>query len=370
MEPDTASQSPIRLETKETSAHLDVDDNYRQYKARSDPQELVATIEAFESRLTSRNERQLAAMMDCSSLAYFVRNTETGEIRVHATRCRQRWCPICAQILANWRTMSLCEYVTDLDRPKFITLTLKHTNSPLRSQIDRLYDCFRNLRKKKFFRQAVRGGVWFFQVKQSKSDSLWHPHLHIVAHAKYIPKHELSRAWLSLTGNSSIVDIHLIHTPAQTAKYVARYSARPANMADLTLSRRLQLIDSMAGRRLCGTWGTARVVKLQPPRLESKEQWQNVGSWSMVINCLSTSEIARSIFRAWRTSTPVCPDCTLADIESQLTFPEYATDIETYSDDITKSRSPPAKQATFRDLLPPFSLPDRIDIPVSSLATT
>ena len=357
MEPKVTSNPPIRLEQEETSAIFAPPDNYRQYKARNILPELLATIEAFENLDTPRQEILLMALENCSSHAYFVRHIETGDVRVHAARCRQRWCPICAQILANWRTMALIDWIQDIDRPKFITLTLKHSPAPLQQQIDRLYDCFRNLRKQKFFKQSIRGGVWFFQVKQSASDRLWHPHLHIVADANFIPKERLSRAWLFQTGSSKIVDIHLIHTPAQTAKYVARYSARPANLAELTLGRRIELIESMAGRRLCGTWGTARAIKLNPPHLEDKEKWHSVGSWLMVINCLSTSEIARSIFRAWRTSTPIPEDCTLSPVEEQLSFPEYATDIEAYSGFTPDPRSPPQQQSTFRDLLGPYELP-------------
>lgn len=346
-----------RLDTQETNVIRSFPDNYRTYKARFQTDELHATITLFENPDMSFAERSLLALKSCSSNAWFVRHSETGEVRVHSAKCRQRWCPICAQTLANWRTMALLDYVNTLDRPKFITLTLKHTKAPLRQQIDSLYDSFKKLRKVKLMKQTIRGGVWFFQVKQSHSDRLWHPHLHIVADSTYIPKDQLSRAWLAITRTSKIVDIQAIKDPAQTAKYVARYSARPANLGGLTLHRRVELVRSMAGRRLVGTWGSARDVQLKPPPSDDRDKWINLGNWALVMNCQTVSAVARSILRAWTTATPLPQDCTLVSIEVQLDHYGFSDSPETYSDTITNGRDPPCQQLTFPNVVAHYATP-------------
>jgi hypothetical protein len=114
--------------------------------------------------------------------------------------------------------MALLEWLPTVTAPKFITLTLKHSPAPLSHQISTLYGCFRKLRKTKLLTKTVRGGIWFFQVKQSAADYLWHPHLHIVVDSPYIPKHQLSRAWLSITKTSQIVDIRQITNRYQVDK--------------------------------------------------------------------------------------------------------------------------------------------------------
>lgn len=349
--------SAIGLEQEETTVSKRFPDSYRQYKARLNTDELTATVEAITARKHPRTEIHLESLLNCSTQAYFVRNDETGEVRVHSNRCRQRWCPICAQTLANWRTMSLLDYTKKLDRPKFVTLTLKHSPAPLRHQIDSLYNSFKSLRKCKLLKKHILGGVWFFQVKQSKTDGLWHPHLHIVADSNYLPKDELSRAWLRITHTSKIVDVRLIKKPKQTAKYVARYSARPANLAELSLCRRLELIEAMAGRRLCGTWGTARQVQLKPPQSDDVGKWINIGNWQLVINCLSTSQIARTIVEAWTRNATVSEDCTLSDIEKLLDHPQFEDEPETYSDTTTNERDPPWQQSTLGDFVELYATP-------------
>lgn len=336
----------IGLDTQETTGIRALPSDYRQYKLRSSNGEMVATIATFESESSLRSGNQLSAIRTCSNFARFVRHKTTGEVRVHTSRCRQRWCPLCSQTLANWRTMALLHAIKKVDRPKFITLTLKHTSSPLEHQINHLYLHFQRLRKTKFFRKTVQGGVWFFQVKQSKSDGLWHPHLHIVADSKFLPKNELSVHWLAITGNSKIVDIKLIRNPKSTAKYVARYSARPANLIDLPSSLRVDLIRAMAGRRLCGTWGSLHKMKLVPPKMDQREQWVPVGIWHLVITSQSTSATARAIVRAWVTSKPLSEDCTLSDISKLNDHHVFSDEVESYSQDEANPRSPPCQQLT------------------------
>lgn len=345
------------LDTQETKDPQTFPDNYRQYKARSHSDELQATIELYQSGLLPTSERSLLALQECSSFAWFVRHAETGEVRVHSSKCRQRWCPLCAQTLANWRTMALIDYVTTLDRPKFVTLTLKHSHAPLKQQIDNLYESFKRLRKLKLINKTIHGGVWFFQVKRSKADGLWHPHLHIVADSDYIPKDELSRAWLSITHTSKIVDVRIIRNPAETARYVARYSARPANLAGLPLSRRVEVISSLAGRRLCGTWGTARSVPLKPPQSNDRNKWVNLGNWTLVINCQTVSAVARSIVKAWKTASTVPEHCTLVSIETRLDLASFSDSPETYADTITNGKDPPCQQLTFANIHEHYATP-------------
>ncbi len=347
----------IGLDQEEPKALRRFPDSYRQHKARFDPDELSATLETFASEDNSSSERSLLALQNCSSFAWFVRHADTGEVRVHSSKCRQRWCPICSQTLANWRKMALVDYVSSLDRPKFVTLTLKHSNAPLRHQINALYDAFRNLRKLQLLKKTIQGGIWFFQVKQAKSDGCWHPHLHIVVDSSYLPKNQLSRAWLLITHTSKIVDIRLIRDVNQTAKYVARYSARPAALAPLSHLHRQELVAAMAGRRLCGTWGTARRIPLKPPHCVDPEKWINLGNWSLVINCQSASAAARSIVRAWVTASPLPQDCTLAGIESEIDHFSLSDLPESFQDSIPTERSPPWCQLTLSDFVELYETP-------------
>lgn len=338
-------QIPTGLDQEQTTTQTHFPLSYRTYKARHLTPELTATYEAYKHLKSSRSRHVLDRFQTCGTYAFFVRHQLTGEVRVHSNHCCLRWCPLCGQNLANYRTYAVMQWIKTLHRPKFITLTLKHSRAPLHFQIKHLYDCFRKLRRLPLLRRAIRGGIWFFQVKVAASDGLYHPHLHIVCDCDYIPKDQLSRAWAAITHTSRIIDIKALSNPGATAKYVARYSSRPAQLADVNLDRRIQLIVALHGRRICGTWGSGRTVSLKIPRADDAEMWTTVGSWSLITHSYRTSQIARKILSAWIHKTTVEESCTLYAQEQELIYPEFVQKPETYrQSNLSQERSPPCSQ--------------------------
>ncbi|GAH90884.1 unnamed protein product [marine sediment metagenome] len=197
-----------------------------------------------------------------------------------------------------------------------MTLTLKHSNAPLLTQIEKLYADFRKLRKDKQFKKYCTGGVWFFQIKLNKETGQWHPHIHCVIAGKYIPHGWLSQKWLDVTTSSSVVDIRLVHDPEKMANEVARYAARPAEMKNFPMDLRKEIFYAMHRRRLCGTWGIGKRVSLCPPRTVDKDKFEDLGSWSMVTGLREDLPEARAIFEAWRDQVPLGPGIKLRSIDS------------------------------------------------------
>ncbi|MBA7706394.1 hypothetical protein ES703_115247 [subsurface metagenome] len=168
-----------------------------------------------------------------------------------------------------------------------------------------LYRFFRSLRARKDFKDCVPGGFWFFQIKKSRNDGRWHPHLHCLISGLYIPHSRLSRIWLEITSNSTVVDIRPIRDPAKASNDAARYAACPGSLAGLPFADALELVECMHGRRICGTWGTARSVSLRAPACPDREKWETVGGWFSVLGLRTTSDQAKAILRAWQNnSTP------------------------------------------------------------------
>ena len=87
-----------------------------------------------------------------------------------------------------------------------ITLTLRHSDTPLRDQIKRLSQCFNNLKRREWWKSRVKGGVMFTELKIGR-DNKWHVHCHIIAESSYLPNHELSQEWHAVTGDSPVVDV-------------------------------------------------------------------------------------------------------------------------------------------------------------------
>jgi len=248
---------------------------------------------------TSRAER----LNSCRTKAWFVRHSDTGVVRVAANSCHLRWCPVCARARRNYISREVSEWLNTVTHPKFLTLTIRHTNAPLAHQVYWLYRHFSVLRRRKDFRKAITGGVWFFQIKKSTTDNLWHPHLHCLVAGEYLPRRRLSYMWTQVTFGSVVADIRSIRDPLRAAQDAARYSACPGSLVGLSLADACELVGAMHRRRICGTWGSGRAVSLRPPRLTDQSKWEDIGGFSIVYGLRNHDDSAKAIWEAWNRGT-------------------------------------------------------------------
>ena len=300
----TSLLNNTRLVTTSSNVHSSPS-TYREHCICRDEDEnaaaetLYSMIDIIE--LTGRTDR----LTSCRSFATFMRNKIDGSVRVFSRSCNLRWCPLCAGAKANRIRGNTGQWLSGEKYPKFLTLTLKHNSAPLSEQLDRLYAAFKNLRRIKLWKDRVNGGIWFFQVTKSKQDGFWHPHLHIVISGGYVSKSKLKTAWEKITGDSFIIDIKLIRDHKKVADYVARYSSRPCTLKNRPLDELKELFYALDGRRLCGTFGTAKAAKLTAKPKFEETDWENLGSWFEVTQNILYDENARMIWKAWTTNKPL-----------------------------------------------------------------
>lgn len=265
----------------------------------------------YETIDQSQGTEKASRMSDCRTSAWFVRNTLTGEVQIASSSCKLRWCPLCAKARAAYLSHEVAAWLRSKNFPKFVTLTLKHSNAPLADQVNYLYACFRQLRRHREIVKSFHGGIWFFQIKFEKNSGEWHPHIHIVVQGRYFPKRRLAAIWLKITKNSNIVDIRPCRDPKRAANDIARYASRPGNLIELNLDRAQELYLAMYGRRLCGTWGTARSVSLRPKPIQHKSEWESIGSWVVVTTLAIHDARAKEILNAWREKLPLRSGITM-----------------------------------------------------------
>lgn len=300
-------------ETTDTSHHWQT---YQQFRRGLCPEEFAAAESLYSLLDDEESKHRLDLLYSCRQWAWFVRDKASNMVHVASNACRLRWCPLCSKSRSSYITHNVIPYVTSGHKFRFLTLTLRHTNAPLSDQIEKLYNDFRRLRKDRQFRKLCTGGIWFFQVKLSDKADQWHPHLHCLITGKYIDQSWLSRKWLFITKSSNIVDIRMVYKLETVAQYVARYSARPCQLKTYPIDQRVEVFTALHGRRLCGSWGTAKGVSLCPPRYIEAGQYENLGSWSMVHEMSYTSTEARMILKAWHTNEPLHGDISLRDIDN------------------------------------------------------
>jgi hypothetical protein len=262
--------------------------------------------------------RYLDRLQNCRRSSWFARHKITNKVRVFTSSCGLRWCCLCADAKRNFVAHQVATHLRSAHYPKFLTLTLKHSPAPLADQVDALYKFFRSFRKTKLVKQKVRGGIWFFQIKRSKIDKNWHPHLHCIITGDYIPQRQLSRLWLKVTGNSKIVDIKPVKDFVKAAYEAARYSASPADLTANSDYDFKELFDVLHGKRICGTWGQAKQISLRVPKAEDKDSWVSVGSWSTIREQLEEDQDAKAIVNAWLTDEPLDPNISMRPLEKEI----------------------------------------------------
>lgn len=295
-----ANSSSSSLDTKSSTIQKHTPSTYRavlvaKNQVAMDKAEVLYNAVSFET-----GSGQYHRLLKCRTDAYFYRNKRTGSVRVGANSCHLRFCPLCAKTRELRVKENTVNWLKKTRYPKFLTLTLAHSDKPLSDQITRLYDCWKHLRRLIHFSSRAKGGIWFFQITKNKSTGQWHPHLHCVLEGGYISQKILSKEWLRITGDSLIVDIRIIKDLQKAADYVARYASQPCYLPTLSDDDAIELAYALKKRRICGTFGTAKKARLTAKPDYNREDWEYLGSWRLVTELKDFDDDAKSIFDAWR----------------------------------------------------------------------
>ena len=234
-------------------------------------------------RRTRQSKSRVHNFADCGSTAYvYKRADDPSKFRLGGSSCRDRFCVPCSIDRSRCLATNVLNALGK--RPaRFVTLTLRQTDAHLRDVLDRLYTNFRRLRARRFWKQRVKGGCAFIEIKYSAANDAWNVHLHAIVHGRYIPKRDLSREWRKLTGDSFIVDVRLVEDEARIGRYVVKYVSKAFNDTFLNRSAYLDtVVNSMVGRRLCLTFGDWRGIKLTES--PNEHDWISLGTFHDVVD--------------------------------------------------------------------------------------
>ena len=234
----------------------------------------AATMDALVRAETPAGSMLRFTRCGCNSWVYKAQD-ESGRYRVSTDKCHSRWCEACQsehrRLVARNLAAKLVEVLelrdlhSQTDKLRFITLTLKTSDTSLSDQLDRLYAAFATLRSRSIWKRNVLGGILFLELTISK-EGRWHPHLHVIVAGKYLPQPLLREAWLAITGDSYIVDVRLVRNPAIAASYVAKYASKvvPSGLV-YDRARFLEAIIALRGRRTFNALGGWSGWKLSKP---------------------------------------------------------------------------------------------------------
>lgn len=234
-------------------------------------------------RRTRQTKSRVSNFNECGATAYVYRSVANPDkFRLGGSSCRDRFCVPCS--IDRSRCLATNVISTLGHRPaRFVTLTLLQTDAHLRDVLDKLYDSFRQLRTRKFWKRHVKGGCAFIEVKYNHDADAWNVHLHAIVHGTYVDKYQLAREWHKCTGDSYIVRVKFVEDETAVGRYVVKYVSKPFNNTFLNRSRFLDtVIAVMTGRRLCLTFGDWRGVKLTAS--PNDEDWISLGSFHDIVS--------------------------------------------------------------------------------------
>lgn len=249
------------------------------------------------------NAGRIERFTKCGTAAWVLRSkSDPTAFRLATNRCRDRFCIPCAldhQRVVSANIVKAC----DGRQLRFITLTLRSTDRPLQETIDRLLKSFNRLRRTHICSKSMVGGIYFLEITLGTSTGLWHPHLHVLVEGSFIPQKLLADEWLSITGDSYIVDIRALRDSKAAAGYVAKYAGKALSANVINDPDHLREgIVALAGRRVFSCFGTWVHLNLSK-HPESAQEWETVGTLAAILadaraGNVSACAIVRSLGRS------------------------------------------------------------------------
>lgn len=202
---------------------------------------------------------RLDAWDGCGSDAWVLRCREDGErLKIASATCKDRFCVPCADTRSA-RIGNRIRAKIAGEAISFLTLTLADTGQPLELLLDKLVKSFRRLRGWNRWKQTVAGGVAFVEIKWSEAKQRWHPHVHAIMEAGYLPQAEISAEWKRITATSFIVHIKRPPSSESVIRYVTKYGSKPLDQSFVNNPERLgEAIRALKGRHLCMAFGAWR----------------------------------------------------------------------------------------------------------------
>lgn len=166
---------------------------------------------------------------DCGTRCSVYLDTDTSRYVFKPQTCKLRFCPVCRRRIQRAVVKRLSDALGAIKRHswQFITLTIRHTDRPLRDQLNALRHDFRKLRQHKLWRQNVSHGFAIIEITYNEAADQWHPHIHVLAHTQFIDWSLLRKAWKHVTGGSDNIDCGFIKSSKSAATYVAKYLGKP-----------------------------------------------------------------------------------------------------------------------------------------------
>jgi len=260
--------------------HTDLSPNLERYrKAKRRAMHMANYILKNYSQVNFLKTEALR-VKSCGSYLVFKQLLKSGSMSLKSANFCEKstLCPFCAirrasKLLANFEKKS--EFLLS-EHPSLkaymVTLTVKNQPS-LSKAYNQLTGSLKKMRKdrqhhlknpKRKFIEFVKAkaGVYSIEFKRGKNSQAWHPNAHMIWFCSSKPdKYQLSEEWKKYTKDSYIVDVRPVKRNDDKNPYleVFKYALK---FSELSLEDNFEAYRFLKGKRLVGTFGLLRGIKL------------------------------------------------------------------------------------------------------------
>jgi hypothetical protein len=234
----------------------------------------LAVYEAFVSAGDSALSKRAVSLKECCRGPRVV-VSDTGDLGVWMARCKDRCCPRCQVHRSRVAAGRFEAAVRLMDAPRHVVLTAPRVSAPLADQLRSLRGALRRLRRSVWWRDRCVGGVYAIEITRGRDGRGWHPHIHLVVDGEWMHQGDLQRAWESAVlehgawsdaepGARAIAWIGAVHSRGKTARYIAKYIAKPADVASWSPWAIREYAAACRGMRFLDTFGRYHGTVLDP----------------------------------------------------------------------------------------------------------
>jgi replication protein len=227
-------------------------------------------ITAFE-RSDDESLQNRGSRLDGCCASPLVHGAPNGKATLVLQCCRDRLCPRCQRARGREASTRISKLIRGWSSCRFATLTLKHRDSELSAELNRIHEAFRSLRKSPEWKARVREGVWSIEVTRNPASKKWHVHIHLLFQGEYFPQKLLSSLWLAATEDSPVVDVRAVADREKTAHYIAEYVSKPLDAEQWSNEEICEYAAAMHGRRLIHTFGKAHGARVDSSEVSENE---------------------------------------------------------------------------------------------------
>lgn len=251
----------------------------------------------------------------CGSDCIIQRHSETGEIRLLANYCGDRFCTPCCTARGHRIERELLKLATGRQL-KFATFTRRDDGLPLLEALDHLRASWRRLRQQAFWNKNVNAAAYAIEITRGKSGTGWHVHIHALLDARFLDQRVWSENWKLATGGSPVMHIRAVIDTKRDVAYVCKYATKalhPSVLKDKEST--VEAMIALRGRRLVGTLGAWHDLDISGI-IGPKEGWVAIGRFDEMFYDARRGSIASIAIFAQARRVDVAAALLMLDVKS------------------------------------------------------